>query len=170
MLINKNWYAVHTQESMEKKVAAQLFRRKVETYLPLNKIVRKGWDGSSSVIESVLFPSMVFILAAPHEIEVIKQTDGVIGFIHWRSNLAIISHENIRSIKEFAHEHSYMWIEKCNVIPGHNVTATVQAGTDKRIYKVNNRPIDRIFLCSLGYNLIGFVREHSAAPLQHAIK
>jgi transcription antitermination factor NusG len=54
------WYAVYTRPRWEKKVAALLLHKGIESYCPLNK-VRRRWSDRTKTIEEPLFKSYVFV-------------------------------------------------------------------------------------------------------------
>src|SRR6266850_8365778 len=54
------WYAVYTFAQHEKKVAAELGRRSVESFLPLYSSVRR-WSDRRVRLELPLFPGYVFV-------------------------------------------------------------------------------------------------------------
>lgn len=77
-----HWYAVYTSANHEKKVAAELGRRSVESFLPLYSSVRR-WKDRSVQLQRPLFPGYVFIHLALSERLRVLQVPGVaklVGF------------------------------------------------------------------------------------------
>lgn len=56
----QHWYAIHTRAKHEKKVAAELQDRGVETFLPVSREVHR-WSDRVRVLEVPLFPCYVFV-------------------------------------------------------------------------------------------------------------
>ena len=110
----KQWYALYTRPRWEKKVSELLDRKKVDAYCPLNK-VRKQWADRKKVVLEPLFKSYVFVYVTNEEHLKIKQTDGVIGFVHWLNKPAVIRQEEIDTIKRFLSEYDNVMLEKMAV-------------------------------------------------------
>jgi transcription antitermination factor NusG len=111
---NKKWYAVYTRPRWEKKVADLLVRKQIENYCPLNKVVRQWADRKKLVMEP-LFTSYVFVHATPEEHLAIKQTDGILNFVFWLGQPAVIRDEEIDTIKQFLDEYQNVQLEKIHV-------------------------------------------------------
>jgi transcription antitermination factor NusG len=111
---NKKWYAVYTRPRWEKKVSDLLVRKHIENYCPLNKVVRQWADRKKIVLEP-LFTSYVFVHTTPEEHLAIKQTDGILNFVFWLGQPAVIRDEEIDTIKQFLDEYQNVQLEKTNV-------------------------------------------------------
>jgi transcription antitermination factor NusG len=169
MKTDKNWYLLTTRENWEKKVAGNLFKKNIESFLPLNKVSRKQWDGSVSVIHVPLFPSLLFVYVDEDEISLVKQTDGFLHFMYWGAAYAVISREDIKSIIKFSMEHECMWVEKCPVILEHTLTQNLPNGAKNTTYQAEDKPVTWTFLRTLGYNLVAYAKEEELNALHHAI-
>ena len=78
--MKKNWYAVYTKLNCELKVTAQLNRKKIDNYCPLNSTsinsgFRKRWNNMP------LFKSIVFVYISDQEMVNVKQTNDVLNFL-----------------------------------------------------------------------------------------
>jgi transcription antitermination factor NusG len=76
------WYAAYTSAQHEKKVAAELSRRRVESFLPLYNSVRR-WKDRQIQLDLPLFPGYVFVHLALHDRLRVLQVPGVsrlVGF------------------------------------------------------------------------------------------
>ena len=100
MEANKKWYAVYTRPRWEKKVADLLVKKHIESYCPLNKIVRQWADRKKLVLEP-LFTSYVFVHTTPQEQLAIKQTDGILNFVYWLGQPAVIRDEEIDAVVKY---------------------------------------------------------------------
>ena len=114
MFTTKKWYAVYTRPKWEKKVSQQLAAKKIEAYCPFNK-VHKQWSDRKKLVEEPLFNSYVFVHATTNEHLQIKQADGIINFVHWLGNPAVIRDEEIDAIKNFLGEYNNVKLEKAEV-------------------------------------------------------
>jgi len=110
----KQWYALYTRPRWEKKVADLLDRKKVEVYCPLNK-VEKQWADRKKIVAEPLFTSYVFVHVSEQEHLSIRQTDGVISFVHWLSKPAVIRNEEIDTIKKLLSENDHVTVERPHV-------------------------------------------------------
>lgn len=113
-ITKKKWYALYTRPRWEKKVAELLEKKKVIVYCPLNK-VQKKWADRKKVVFEPLFASYVFVYVSEQEHLGIKQTDGVINFVHWLNRPAVIRNEEIDTIRKFLNEYDHVTVEKTQV-------------------------------------------------------
>lgn len=114
--MKKNWYAVYTKLNCEAKVIAQLNRKKIENYCPLNSTnsnsgFRKRWNNIP------LFKSIVFVYISNEEMLVVKQTTDVLNFLYWLGSPAIINNEEVKNIERFTSDYTHIITEKMTVNP-----------------------------------------------------
>ncbi|RYG01386.1 MAG: UpxY family transcription antiterminator, partial [Chitinophagaceae bacterium] len=116
MDINKNWYIVYTRSGNEKRVALLLDKKGFETYCPSKKLMRHPMDRRKFVSVS-LFSCYVFVRAteADQDVAAIRETDGFQNFVYWRAKPAIVSNDEIDTIKKFLAEYDHVSIEKSEV-------------------------------------------------------
>ncbi|MBI3668285.1 MAG: UpxY family transcription antiterminator [Acidobacteria bacterium] len=76
------WYALQTQPRHEKKVAAQLVKKHVDTFLPLVSESHR-WSDRQKIIQVPLFPSYAFVrVASTAEARLaVLRTPGVLRFL-----------------------------------------------------------------------------------------
>jgi transcription antitermination factor NusG len=94
------WFAVHTRTRFEKKVAAQLEEKHLETFLPLFSAKHK-WADRQQVVHEPLFPGYVFVHISPvtdNRIAVLR-TIGVIHFVGHRGIGSPVPAPEIQAIK-----------------------------------------------------------------------
>ncbi len=159
--MQKNWYAVYTRPRCEKKVAATLLKKKIETFCPLNSIKVKV-QKRDRFIQQPLFSSYVFVHINLEEISLLKHVDGVINLLYWRGTYAIIKDEEIETIKEFTNQHHNIKIERAQVaVPedGHTNNG-VSFSVDGKFFALKNKTI-RVNLPSLGFIMIAEREEES---------
>jgi transcription antitermination factor NusG len=83
------WYAAYTYGNHEKKAAAEIARRGVESFLPVYRTVRR-WSDRRVELEMPLFPGYVFVRLALQDRLKVLQVSGVsrlVGFGTLRAGL-----------------------------------------------------------------------------------
>lgn len=153
MKFPKNWYAVYTKPRWEKKVSQLLEKKGLEQYCPLNKVRRK-WSDRYKVIEEPLFKSYVFVHITEGEKERIRLTDGVVNFVYWNGQPAIIKAEEIEIIRKFLKEYENVEASPVAFSAGQKVKIKTGLMMDREglvIKVVNNRAY--VLLETLGYEL-----------------
>jgi len=153
------WYAVYTRPRWEKKVAALLLHKGIESYCPLNK-VRRRWSDRMKTIEEPLFKSYVFVKVNEATRTAVRMTDGVINFVYWNGKPAVIKDKEIGTIKRFLDEHENVMLQQIEV--GVNERVKVIAGpmmdTEGRVLEVKNKTI-KVAIDSLGYVLVATIEK-----------
>jgi transcription antitermination factor NusG len=163
---NKHWYAVYTRPRWEKKVADLLTKKRIENYCPLNKVVRQWADRKKTIFEP-LFTSYVFVYATPQEHLAIKQTDGVLNFVFWLGQPAVIRTEEIDAVKQFLQEYHNVQLEKVAV--SINDQVKISSGPlmsrEGNVIEVKSKTV-RVLLPSLGYAMVAEVDKSNVTLLQ----
>lgn len=156
---NKKWYAVYTRPRWEKKVADLLTKKRVENYCPLNKVVRQ-WADRKKLIYEPLFTSYVFVHAVPQEHLLIKQTDGILNFVYWLGQPAVIRNDEIDAVKQFLDEYHDVQLEKIDVNMNDHVkiTSGPLMSREGNVIEVRNRTV-KVLLPSLGYAMTAEVEK-----------
>ena len=166
MEANKKWYAVYTRPRWEKKIAEQLVKKHIESYCPLNKIVRQWADRKKLVLEP-LFTSYVFVHTTPQEHLAIKQTDGILNFVYWLGQPAVIRDEEIDAVKQFLDEYHNVQLEKINV----NIHDRVRISSgplmarEGDVIEVRSKTV-KVQLPTLGYALTAEVEKANVEVIQ----
>ncbi|MEJ7736453.1 MAG: UpxY family transcription antiterminator [Chitinophagaceae bacterium] len=162
---SKHWYAIYTRPRWEKKIVEALTRKKIENYCPLNRAVRQ-WADRKKVVYNPLFTSYVFVRVSELEHLAIKQTYGVLSFVHWLGKPAVIKDEEIDTIKRFLLEYHHIKLEKVrvNVHDKVKITSGPLMMKEGEVLEVRNRSV-KVFLPSLGYAMIAEVEKTSVQVL-----
>jgi transcription antitermination factor NusG len=151
------WYAVYTKPKWEKKVADLLTRKNIEAYCPLNKVV-KQWHDRKKTVEEPLFTSYVFVHISAVEKTDVYNTAGVLNFVHWLGQPAVIRAHEIDNIKAFLLQYKNVRLEKVHIRPNDRVQ--IQKGSlmnwEGRVLEVSNK-IVKVELPSIGYNMVAQV-------------
>jgi transcription elongation factor/antiterminator RfaH len=153
MSSTKQWYAVYTKPRWEKKICQQLERKGFAYYCPMTKIRRK-WSDRYKVIEEPLFKSYVFVQISEEEKTRVRLTDGVVNFLYWNGQPAIIKEQEIEVIRKFLNEYEDVQANPTELHAGQKVRVKTGLMMDTEgilIKVVNNRAY--VLLESLGYEL-----------------
>ena len=106
-----NWYALYTRPRFEKKVEIQLSEREIETYLPLQTVVRQ-WSDRKKKIQEPIFRGYIFVHVEPqHRIESLR-VDGVVRMIGFAGKPSIIPDDQIDAIQRLLDKNAK--IEACD--------------------------------------------------------
>ncbi|MBO9200842.1 MULTISPECIES: UpxY family transcription antiterminator [Niastella] len=158
---NKKWYAVYTRPRWEKKVADLLGRKHIEHYCPMNKIVRQWADRKKLVLEP-LFTSYVFVHTTLQEHLTIKQTEGILNFVYWLGQPAVIRDEEIDTIKQFLDEYHNVQLEKINVNMHDRVriSSGPLMAQEGEVIEVRSKTV-KVQLPTLGYAMTAEVEKNN---------
>lgn len=156
---SKRWYAVYTRPRWEKKVADLLVKKHIENYCPLNKVVRQ-WADRKKIILEPLFTSYVFVHVSTLEHLAIKQTDGIMNFVYWLGQPAVIRDEEIEAVKQFLDEYQNVQLEKINVNMHDRVriSSGPLMAQEGDVIEVRSKTV-KVQLPSLGYALTAEVEK-----------
>lgn len=153
----KKWYAVYTRSKCEKKVSQYLSRKKIENYLPVNRIIKNQNNERDKITHEILFDSFVFVQIQEDELHIILHQSDVINFVYWLGNPAVFSEKEIHSIRNFLSHHCNIKIEKIKVNKEQELLFISRSNfinsSGNNDLMTNNSQI-RLELPSLGYILI----------------
>lgn len=95
-----NWYVLYTKPKWEKKVAEQLSKNGIECYCPLVIQVRQ-WSDRKKKVEVPLFNSYIFVQLAEVDRNLVFDSPGVIRYLFWLGQPAVVRDEEIKVIKKW---------------------------------------------------------------------
>ncbi|MFH2141661.1 MAG: UpxY family transcription antiterminator [Bacteroidota bacterium] len=128
-IIGKKWFVVYTLSRNEKKVKEYFDKIKIENFLPLIKII-KFYSDRKKKVEVPLFPSYIFInITWSRHLEALN-TPGVVGFVRFNSEPAIISESDLLFIKNLINEEVDLTVENRIYKKGQNVKINYKNLTD----------------------------------------
>lgn len=162
---SKHWYAVYTKPRWEKKICAQLEKKGLVYYCPMNK-VRRRWSDRYKIIEEPLFKSYVFVQITEEEKTRVRLTDGVVNFLYWNGKPGIIKDEEIEVIRKFLNEYEQVEARPISLAAGEKVRVKAGLLMDKEgvvIKVLNNRAF--VVLESLGYELTAQFEKSNLEPV-----
>jgi len=93
-----HWYAIYTSANHEKKVAAELGRRSVESFLPLYSSVRR-WKDRRMKLQLPLFPGYVFVHLALSERLRVLQVPGVAKLVGFGGQPAALPDAQLEALR-----------------------------------------------------------------------
>jgi len=99
----KRWYAVYTRPRWEKKSDGILLRKGIMSWCPTQKVERY-WTDRKKIIEDPLFRSYVFVNINEEDRVNVLMTEGIINFVYYLGEPAIIRDEEIENIKKYLSE------------------------------------------------------------------
>ena len=94
------WYAVHTRSRHEKRVATELERKGIRTFLPLQKELRQ-WSDRRMTVETPLFSCYAFVnidSSAASRVEVLR-TAGILSFVGGNQRIISIPDPEIEGVQ-----------------------------------------------------------------------
>jgi transcription antitermination factor NusG len=97
--IEKKWHVFYVQTRHEKKVHQRLLDDGFESFLPLEKKL-KQWSQRKKWVEEPLFKAYIFVRIAPYEIMNVLQVPGMVTYVRFAGNPAIIRQKHIDFIKK----------------------------------------------------------------------
>lgn len=163
--MKKNWYAVYTKITNERRVASFLSKKKFENYCPNNRIVQPNQSFKRKLDFEPLFPSFVFVYITEAEINSVKKVNFVIDFVYWLGKPAVIKEVEIENIRQFTRQHENIAIEKSNVY-ALGTTRIVNDTNINTALLITNSTI-KLQLPSLGFTMVAQLTEQNTDALNY---
>jgi transcription antitermination factor NusG len=98
-----HWYAVYTSPRHEKRVREHLEHRRVESFLPLFRSLRRWKNGCKAQVELPLFPGYLFVNIPRSERVRVLDVPGVLSFVGPKSEPARLSDFEIETLRSGLH-------------------------------------------------------------------
>ena len=92
------WYAAYTSANHEKRVAEQLERRQVESFLPVYESVRR-WKDRRVRLQLPLFPSYVFVRLALRDRLQVLDIQGVARLVGFGGHPTPVPAEDVEALR-----------------------------------------------------------------------
>ncbi len=97
--LKPTWHVLYVKPRHEKKVAQCLKQKKLITFLPLIKVIRK-WSDRKKTVEVPLFPSYIFVkINTSLDFHSVLSLDSTCDFIRFGNTYAKATDEEINNIK-----------------------------------------------------------------------
>lgn len=161
----KSWHVIYTAPRAEKKVSERLVEKGIETYLPLQKVLRQ-WSDRKKKVDVPLFNSYVFVKTERHEYEKIYHIPGFSHFIYYQGRPAVVRQKEIDGIKNFLDktETSEIKFEKNRIA---EILTGPLRGLNGVIENIGKNSI-RLRINELGISLVAEVQKASVRQLNNA--
>jgi transcription antitermination factor NusG len=152
----KKWYAIYTKPRWEKKVDSILLQKGIESWCPVQKVERQ-WSDRKKIIEDPIFKSYVFVRISDEERLQVLQTEGILNFVYFLGQPAVIKDAEVENIKLYLLEKNVAvrveslktFVENDKVIIRQGVfmdnTGTVVKAGTRKIY-VRLESLDRVMV------------------------
>lgn len=157
----KHWYVLYTNGRWEKKVHQKLTEAGVESYCPLNKVLRK-WSDRTKKVEEPLFRSYVFVRIMEAEKQTVLNTMGVVNFVYWLGKPAVVRDHEIDEIKRFMGEYENVEVQRLDgpIEPGTKlrVVSGLMMNQEAIALKVHNKTVE-VLIESIGFKLVATIEK-----------
>lgn len=94
-----DWFVVYTYSQYEKKILKEFERNHIESFLPLQKVVRQ-WSDRKKKVEVPLFPNYIFVRTTIQNMWQVLKVSGVIKFITHDGKPIPVLNEKINAIRK----------------------------------------------------------------------
>jgi transcription antitermination factor NusG len=142
----------------------------IENYLPVQKVL-KQWSDRKKIVEEPLFRSYVFAHVEESEKEAVRRVDGVLNFVYWLGQPAVIRDEEIDVIRRFMGEYENVQVE--HNTPQLSSSVKIDGGPFMnhigKVIKIGKNKV-KVMIESLGCSLIAEVPMNKILPLPTKIK
>lgn len=146
-LIEKRWLVIYTRPRWEKKVDRQLQSKGIESYCPLRR-VQNQWADRKKEVSLPFFSSYIFVHVNLREESSVLFNMGVLGYVHYMGQPAIVRDTVIEEIKK-----NLLLYEDAEVVSLNNLSVgdcvrvshglfTNQSG---QIVKINGKSVLMVF-------------------------
>jgi transcription antitermination factor NusG len=150
------WFAIRTRSKSEKAVSRTLAKKGVQTYLPLQKLVRH-YVRSKRTVEKPLINCYVFVQITRAQYLSVLETEHVTGFVRFNKDLPAIPEEEIHLLRRITLEDgleieavagSFSTGEMVEISAGNLI------GMKGRVIKTEGKRKFQVELLTLGYSLL----------------
>ena len=117
------WFALYTKPRFEKKVTERLERMGIEVYCPMITQL-KQWSDRKKKVEVPLLPSYVFVQLESQAREVVFTVNGIVRYVYWLGQPAIIRDEEVQNLKDFLKNKIVTSFTISSIHVGQNYTIT----------------------------------------------
>ena len=140
-----SWHAVYTKPRSEKKVHEALLKKNIESYCPLNRVI-KQWSDRKKKVELPLFTSYVFVNIKPDQYTAVRMTVGVVNFVYWLGKPAVFKDNEMQALRDFVDSNENIKVEQLEVKAGDriNIEKGIFKGQKAIVNKVNKNRLELI--------------------------
>ena len=151
----EKWYALYTKPRAEKLVFHRLIEMNIETFLPMQKTVRK-WSDRKKIVEKPLLSSYVFVRTRGKFFPAIYQTTGVVKFISFEGQPVSIPQRQIDNLRLIINSDAEVEVTSGKLEPGDFVEVVNGSliGLTGELIKIGSRNRVVVRIDKLDQNLI----------------
>ncbi len=167
-----HWYAVSVCSRREKQCFALLCRKGIETFLPLQKQLRK-WSDRKKEIEMPLFPGYIFVRINPAQRFDVLSTPGIVRFIRFGGEDTPIPEVQINAIHAALLKPDIVEIVDVMMLPGEEVyiSSGPFKGNYARLVRYNGKGklqlimehVNKSFLLEIGHTRVQHIQTADKA-------
>lgn len=95
-----NWFAIYTFPRAEKKIYAELVKKGIDAYLPLQRSL-KLWSDRKKWVEEPLFKSYIFVHVFDPDYLTVLNTPGVVRYVTFEGRAVPIPEQQIEAIRYY---------------------------------------------------------------------
>ena len=96
--LTTNWHAIYVHSRAEKKVYAELTRKGIESFLPLQRRLRQ-WSDRKKWVEMPLISGYVFVHISRMDYDQVLQIENVMQYVRFEGKAAVIRDQDIETLK-----------------------------------------------------------------------
>ena len=135
-----NWYTAYTYPKSEKKVNSALAEVGLESFLPLQQVIRQ-WSDRKKKLLVPLIPNYVFVKTEARQVYKLLKINGIIRFLATDKKLAIISDDEISYLRKMINGNFIVEKESFEVTPGQRarIIGGVLKGFSGKILQQNGK-------------------------------
>ncbi len=97
------WHVVYVMSRQEKKVAKRFTDQHIENYLPIAKRL-STWSDRKKWVEFPMFNGYLFVRPLPNQKDEVAQTTGVVAYLTFSGNHAVVTDKEIEIIRTIERE------------------------------------------------------------------
>ena len=114
------WYAIYTRPRAEKIVHSRILETGLESFLPLQKTIRK-WSDRKKMIEKPILSSYVFVKTKPAWFSRIYNIIGIVKFVSFEGQPVSIPQKQIDNLKLLVNSNAEIEVTSEKFAKGDNV-------------------------------------------------
>lgn len=115
-----------------------------------------------------LFPSYVFVKTNKKDMWRIKETDGVVNFVHWLGKPAVIREAEIKAIMDFLNEYSDVKVnqEQIRINDRIRINSGYLKGREAKVILITGKQV-KLEIPSLGMSLTAIVNTSDLSLIKN---
>lgn len=113
--MKKTWYAIYTKSRQEKKINEELKELEIESYLPLQKVLRQ-WSDRKKWVSVPLFNGYIFVHINKKQYYNVLNITGVVKYVSFEGKPVSIPDQQISAIKQYLEEEEIILDEQLKTL------------------------------------------------------